>query len=97
MREVFVTTTDNPYDYFDNFEEWYEFDRLKGYKTCDYVARLAKTSSILSDELNMKIIEDAVDEICKFNLTGNYKKIEREVKPVYVKDNEGIDPNKYFK
>lgn len=72
-----LTTVDNPYDPFTNFDEWYEFDRLKGYDTCGYLARIAKTSSKLSDELNQLAINDAIDEICRYNWRGIYRKVEK--------------------
>lgn len=72
-----LTTVDNPYDPFSNFDEWYEFDRLKGYDTCGYLARIAKTSSKLSDELNQLAINDAIDEICRYNWRGIYRKVEK--------------------
>ena len=75
MRSVFLTTADNPYSPKDQFDEWYFFDTQKGYNSCAYLARIAKTSDILSDSENDRIIEEAIDEIVKFNLTGNYKKL----------------------
>lgn len=76
-KEYMLTTVDNPYDPFSNFDEWYEFDRLKGYDTCGYLARIAKTSSKLSDELNQLAINDAIDEICRYNWRGIYRKVEK--------------------
>ena len=76
-KEYMLTTVDNPYDPFTNFDEWYEFDRLKGYDTCGYLARIAKTSSKLSDELNQLAVNDAIDEICRYNWRGIYRKVEK--------------------
>ena len=74
-----VTTEDNPYDYFDQFEEWKSFDENAGYNTLNYLARVANVSDEMPDSIYNNEIERAVDEICYFNLTGNYKKIVREV------------------
>jgi len=74
MRQTFVTTLDNPYDYFKQFDDWYAFDTQMGYNTCSYVARIAKTSRELSERDQCQAINDAVDEILRFNLTGNYKR-----------------------
>lgn len=74
-HEVFVTTSDNPYDYFTQFEDWFAFDEQKGYCTCEFVARLANTSDVLTDEENDEEIEKVVDEICKYNILGLYKKV----------------------
>ena len=75
MAVTFVTTLDNPYDYFTQFDEWYAFDTEKGYNTCAYLARIAKTSKEMSEADYEQAVNDAVDEIVRLNITGNYKKI----------------------
>ncbi len=82
MGSVMITTEDNPFDYFNNFEDWYNFDIQKGYGTCSLLARIARTSDQLSDEQNDEEIERAIDEIMKLDVAidrnGNvvkYKKI----------------------
>lgn len=77
MSNIWITTTDNPFDFFTQFDDWYQFDESKGYHTCSYVARIAKVSNDLSDLDNEIEIARAIDEILSFNLTGNYKKIEK--------------------
>lgn len=76
----FVTTIDNPYDYFTQFEQWYNFDTSKGYNTCSYVARISNASNAMSDADYEDEVERAVDEIIRLNVTGNYKKITRDTK-----------------
>lgn len=73
-KELFITTIDNPFDYFTQFDEWYEYDRLKGYNTLEYLGRITKTSSELSDEENNLEIESAIDSIIEWN-GSMYKKI----------------------
>ena len=77
-REVALTTTDNPYDPFDQYDDWYAFDTQHGYCTDAYVARVLKTSSELPDAEQASDYENAINEILNYNLTGNYKKIVRE-------------------
>lgn len=80
-NEVYMlTTVDNPFNPFDQFEEWYQFDVANGYNTCAYLARLANTSPSLSEALNEKEIDDVMDEIIKFN-GKMYKKIKKDEKP----------------
>ena len=52
-----LTTFDNPYDPFEQFTSWFLFDVEKGYNTCAYLARIARTSEQLSDEENNLEIE----------------------------------------
>lgn len=40
-RGVWITTIDNPYDPFRQWEHWYNFDMAMGYDTCGNIARLA--------------------------------------------------------
>ena len=78
MKQTMVTTIDNPYDYFKNFDEWYEFDTSHGYNTLPYLARIAKISNDLSEEDQNRVIDDAVDEICRMNILGIYRKVVHE-------------------
>lgn len=76
-KEVMLTTTDNPFDPFTQFDEWYSFDEAKGYFTCSYLAKFAYTSTELSDLDNDLAIDYAMDEIIKHNPLGIYKKVYR--------------------
>ena len=75
--ECMLTTFDNPYDPFEDFTSWLLFDNEKGYNTCNYLARIAKTSDELSDQENNKEIERAIDEIIYYDPFNMYKKVKR--------------------
>lgn len=75
MSQAMLTTLDNPYDPFTKFDEWFAFDEGKGYHTCSYLARVAKVSDELSEADESQAIDQAIDEILYYNLTGNYKKV----------------------
>lgn len=75
-RKYFLTTIDNPYDPSKDFTSWFMFDVEKGYNSCAYLGRIAKTSDILSDEENDLEIERAIDEIISHDFMDIYKKIE---------------------
>lgn len=77
-KEYMLTTVDNPYDPFTHFDEWLRYDIGKGYNTCNYLARVVQTSNELSDELNDRAINDAIDEICEYNWLGIYKKVTKD-------------------
>ena len=78
MSSCALTTFDNPYDPLDQFDSWFRFDMDKGYCSCSYLARIARTSDQLSDEENEKEIERAIDEIIKYDFMNIYKKVKRE-------------------
>ena len=77
-----LTTIDNPFDPFTQFEEWNRFDIQKGYHTCAYLARITVTDNDLIGLEESSEIESSIDEILKFNLLGIYKKVTREVKSI---------------
>ena len=72
-----LTTFDNPYNPFDEYTSWFMFDEEKGYHSCAYLGRIAKTSEQLSDEENAQEIERAIDEIIKYDFQNIYKKVKR--------------------
>lgn len=74
-KSVMLTTFDNPYDPFEQFDLWYLFDEEKGYHTCAYLGRIARTSESLSDAENNEEIERAIDEIIKYDFMNIYKKV----------------------
>lgn len=78
MKQVMLTTIDNPFDPFDQFDSWINFDMEKGYNSCAYLARIAFTSDSLSDAENEQEIERAIDEIIRYDFMNIYKKVVRD-------------------
>lgn len=78
MLRLALTTEDNPYDPFDEFEEWFNFDVTRGYHTCAYLARVTTTSTDLTEADQVEATNEAIEEILELNLTGNYQVVERE-------------------
>lgn len=78
MTKCAITTIDNPYDPFDQFDSWYMFDIDKGYNSCAYLDRIDRTSDQLSEEENDREIERAIDEIIKYDFMNVFLKVKRE-------------------
>ncbi len=78
MQRCMLTTFDNPYDPFEQFTSWFLFDIEKGYNSCAYLGRIARTSDQLSEEENELEIERAIDEIIKYDFRNIYKKVTRQ-------------------
>ena len=95
LYATFVTTLDNPFDYFTQFDDWYAYDTQMGYNTCSYVARIAKTTSAMSERDEILATNQAVDEILRLNLTGNYKKVV-EKEPFDDSDDDFDDQDREF-
>ena len=75
MEQVMLTTVDNPFNPFENFDAWFQFDSAKGYNTCNFLARIAKVSDELPENLNEIEVQNAIDEIVEMNVLGIYKKV----------------------
>lgn len=75
-----LTTVDNPYDPFKDFVKWWMYDKDCGYNTCEYLARIARLSEDFSEQENNKEIENAIDEILRYDFMGIYKKVKRDNK-----------------
>lgn len=72
---VALTTFDNPFDPFKEFDSWFAFDENKGYHSCAYLARIARTSDALTEQENIQEMERAIDEIIKNDFMHIYKKV----------------------
>ena len=76
-----LTTFDNPFDPFDQFDDWLLYDKEKGYNSSEKVARIANfTDEMTQREINIEN-ERAIDEIIKYDFTNFYKKVTKPIKP----------------
>lgn len=80
MAKAMLSTIDNPFNPFDNFDEWMAYDEMlareQGRPTCcGYLARMSMTSSDLSDKELEDLNEIVIDEICGLNLSGTFVKV----------------------
>lgn len=86
-----LTTEDNPYSPFTQWSEWLLYDQNQGYNTCERLASVAKTSSILPYEVNKGDIDAAMDYLIEFgavNRNGMIVKYKKVKSSDYNKDGE---------
>lgn len=84
MPERMLTTDDNPYDPFTQWEQWDAYDRALGYNTTAMLARIVRTSHELPDAVQSQAIEDAIDDFLDVIVTGTeakYKTVEASKQP----------------
>ena len=84
MSESMLTTVDNPFDPFTQFDEWYAYDVNAGHHTSAFLARIVKSSEELSEADQSAAIEAAIDEIVDINTSGLYRKVTSTDPPVDV-------------
>jgi len=72
-KEFFITTYDNPFDYFTQFDEWLAYDRTHEYYTLEYIARLIRLAPDLSDEEENLEYKRVFESMLEWN--GDFYKI----------------------
>jgi hypothetical protein len=77
IADCAITTIDNPFDPFTEFDKWFAYDESHGYGSCSYLAKIMKSSDAFSIEDQIKEKERAIDEIVALNINGMYKKVVR--------------------
>jgi len=70
-----LSTSDNPFNPFTQFDEWYAYDRKMGYNTLGYLARMTISSYSISEADQQLAIQTAIDEIVEENVNGLYIKV----------------------
>ena len=77
MSKVMLSTVDNPYNPFTEWDKWLMHDNDAGHGSCAYLARVAHTSDELSDSENEDEIERAIDEIIRYDPFNIYIKVKQ--------------------
>ena len=97
--DVMLTTIDNPYNPFTQYDEWLTYDLQMGYNTNSLLDRIANVSDELSDEDFDSIVFEAMKEIVKFNVSGVHRLITKDEKidPYKVKTNLAFELNEQLK
>ena len=88
MARTMITTTDNKFNPFTQFDRWKAFDEIEcGYHSLSLLARVASTSNDFSESEMDQAVSDACDEICQYEPNHISPVTGKEV--CYVKVTEG--------
>ena len=80
-KETMITTIDNPWNPFTNWDEWYAYDEWHGYHTCSLVDRLMpNTNDAISEKLYDDLLDDVNNDIARLNPLGIYALITKDDK-----------------
>lgn len=75
LNDCMLSTIDNPYNPYTNFDEWYRYDMDMGYDSCGRLARIACFSDDMSDEEVDAENERAIDLIIKNDFLNVFIKV----------------------
>ena len=78
VNEYMLTTVDNPFDPFEQFDSWNMFDKQKGYNSCERLARFVDIEDDMSEEEVSYEIEKAIDTIVQIDFLDIFKKVQRK-------------------
>ena len=76
--EYMLTTIDNPFNPFVDFDRWYGFDITQGHCTSEYIARIAVDGALLSDEERSEEYNRAIQWILDNDVLGLYVRITKD-------------------
>ena len=78
-RLVRITTIDNPYDPFEEFNNWFLSDIEKGYYTCEKLGRLSNYNELMTEKEEKEETERTIDRLIEIDPLGIYKKVEKYI------------------
>lgn len=84
--EFMITTLDNPYNPFTQFDEWKAFDEGEKYFTLSYLGRIVDYSNCVTEEDRRNARESAIEEIIRVNPLKIYCKVYKDetVRPIQI-------------
>lgn len=77
-KDHMLTTLDNPFNPFEDFDSWFMFDVEKGYYSCSRLARITNITDDMTQKEESDEIERAIDEIIKYDPLNIYIKVSEE-------------------
>ena len=77
----FLTTSDNPFNPFENFRSWLAFDERKKYHSSGLLARIAKVTTELGEIQEKLSIVQGMHDIIRINASGMHKIVVQQAEP----------------
>lgn len=73
IKKIRITTFDNPFNPFDDFASWFDYDMEKGYCSCERVARLANVTDDMTDLEKEMETEKAIKRLVEIDPLNLYQ------------------------
>ena len=77
MTQHKLSTNDNPFDPFEDFDNWYLYDIEYGYYSCSKLDRIVKIKDDFTEIEISQETERAIDAIIKNDFTDKFIKVTR--------------------
>jgi len=78
LDEYMLTTVDNPYNPFTQWDLWLNFDQHMNYGTCEYLARVVEESEGFTPEESIREGNRAINWIVNNDPFNRYRKVSRK-------------------
>ena len=75
--KVMITTIDNPYNPFTDYDNWLAFDIEKGYYTCSKLARISNVTDDMTDKEMIEEEERAINRLIEIDPLDIYIKVNK--------------------
>ena len=72
-----LTTVDNPYNPFNNFDDWYRFDKDNHHDSCERLAEILPDLDDANEVEAIKMTESAINYIVENDLLGEFTKVQK--------------------
>lgn len=79
MKAFALSTVDNPFNPFENFRDWWNYDTEHNYDCCAILSRLVVDSNDMLDSEKQILIEAAINRFIEADPIGLYIKVVDEV------------------
>ena len=79
MTQSLLSTIDNPFDPFEQFDEWFLYDNEFGYNSCSKLARVVQINDTMTEHEKTLATEQAIDTIIQYDITGVFIKVTKSL------------------
>lgn len=76
-QQYLLSTVDNPFNPWTEYDDWLRFDEQSGYYSNQLLARVSIDNEDLNEELQEQLIQIAILEIIKENVSGMHRRVPR--------------------
>lgn len=78
MKQFKITTNDNPFNPFEDWDNWLLYDIEKNHNSCGVLDRIVKINDDFTELEIAAATEKAIDQIVKHDFTDTYKKVSKD-------------------